>query len=153
MAERGSLRAGVADALRDDLARGRFGPGDRLPAEAALARRFALNRHTVRDTLARLAAEGLVISRRGAGSFVASRPTDYPLGRRVRFEANLRAAGRTPAREVLALLTRAADEGEAAALGLEARRTRRRGRPEAGPAPPEPGPAGARRRAARPPSG
>lgn len=119
MAERGSLRLSVAEALRDDLARGRFGLGERLPTEDDLARRFGVNRHTVREALARLGAEGLVVSRRGLGSFVASRPADYPLGRRVRFEANLRAAGRTPAREVLALLTRAADEGEAAALGLE----------------------------------
>ena len=35
-------------------------------------------------------------SRRGAGVFVTARPTDYPLGRRVRFHQNVLAAGQTP---------------------------------------------------------
>jgi GntR family phosphonate transport system transcriptional regulator len=115
---RAPLWRAIADALRADIAAGRRAPGARLPTEADLAARFAVNRHTVRRALAALAEEGLVRSRRGAGAFVAARPTDYRLGRRVRFRENLEAQGRIPHRKVLGLSSRAADAREAAALGL-----------------------------------
>lgn len=108
----------IADALRDDLAAGHYGPGDKLPTEAVLAARFGVNRHTVRHALATLAEAGLVRSRRGAGVFVTQTPTDYPIGRRVRFHQNLLAAGRMPAKSVLLLETRGANPAEADALGL-----------------------------------
>ncbi|WP_163850905.1 phosphonate metabolism transcriptional regulator PhnF [Pseudooceanicola aestuarii] len=108
----------IAQALHDDISKGRYAPGDRLPTEAELSARFGVNRHTVRRGLADLAQAGLTHARRGAGVFVAQRPTDYPLGRRVRFHQSLRAAGRLPARRVLATETRAADRREAEALAL-----------------------------------
>ena len=65
-----------------------------------------------------LVAEGLIRTRRGAGAFVAASPTDYPIGRRVRFHDNLIAAGRRPEKRMLALEDRAATAGEARALQL-----------------------------------
>ncbi|RKT32930.1 GntR family phosphonate transport system transcriptional regulator [Roseovarius halotolerans] len=108
----------IHSALSADIAEKRYGPGDKLPTEAALSRRFGVNRHTVRRALAQLADEGIVHARRGAGVFVTHSPTDYPIGRRVRFHQNLRAAGRMPTKEILSLETRAADAGEAEALDL-----------------------------------
>lgn len=106
----------IARALRTDLSEGRYAPGDRLPTEAALAARFGVNRHTVRHAIASLVEDGLVRTRRGSGAFVASRPTDYPIGRRTRFHANLLAAGLRPDRRVLRIETCAAAKGEATAL-------------------------------------
>lgn len=106
----------IADALRGDMAEGRYAPGDRLPTEAALAERFGVNRHTVRHGIAALAEDGLVRTRRGSGAFVAVLPTDYPIGRRVRFHENLIAAGRQPEKRALLVEERAATEGEAQAL-------------------------------------
>ncbi|MCC1491341.1 phosphonate metabolism transcriptional regulator PhnF [Cognatishimia sp. F0-27] len=108
----------IADSLRSDLAEGRYASGDKLPTEAVLAERFGVNRHTVRHALAALVEEGLVRTRRGAGSFVAATPTDYPIGRRVRFHENLIAAGRRPEKKILALEERGATQGEAKALSL-----------------------------------
>ncbi|MDZ7710364.1 MAG: phosphonate metabolism transcriptional regulator PhnF [Roseovarius sp.] len=108
----------IHDSLHDDIAAGRYAPGARLPTEAALAARFGVNRHTVRRALATLVEAGTIRTRRGAGAFVAHRPTEYPLGRRVRFHQNLRAAGRLPARDILAIETRTADADESAALDL-----------------------------------
>lgn len=110
----------IANALRDDLAEGRYGPGDKLPTEAALAGRFGVNRHTVRHGISVLVEEGLVRTRRGAGAFVAATPTNYPIGKRVRFHENLIAAGRRPEKRVLALDERAATAGEAQALQIKA---------------------------------
>jgi len=108
----------ISRSLRADIAEARYGPGDKLPTEAALASRFGVNRHTVRRALGDLVEAGIIHTRRGAGIFVAHRPTDYPIGERVRFHQNLRAAGRLPAKQVLALETRAADAAEAEALRL-----------------------------------
>jgi GntR family phosphonate transport system transcriptional regulator len=110
--------ASIASDIRADIAAGAYAPGAKLPTEADLALRFGVNRHTVRHALAALAAEGLVQSRRGAGVFVTSVPTDYPLGRRVRFHQNVLATGRTPSRRLLRNETRPADAEEAEALGL-----------------------------------
>ncbi|WP_425091035.1 phosphonate metabolism transcriptional regulator PhnF [Tropicimonas sp. S265A] len=108
----------IATALRGDISEGRYTTGAKLPTEAALATRFGVNRHTVRHALSALADEGLVRARRGAGVFVMARPTEYPIGRRVRFHENLLAAGRRPEKRVLHIETRAATQGEAAALDL-----------------------------------
>jgi len=110
----------IAHALRSDLAEGRYIPGDKLPTEAALASRFGVNRHTVRHGISALVEEGLIRTRRGAGAFVAATPTDYPIGKRVRFHENLIAAGRRPDKRLLTLIERAATSGEAAALRIEA---------------------------------
>jgi GntR family transcriptional regulator, phosphonate transport system regulatory protein len=108
----------IATTLSDEIAAGHYGLGDKLPTEAALSARFGVNRHTVRRALGDLNDRGLVHSRRGAGVFIAARPTDYPLGRRVRFHQNLRAAGRLPGKEILATETRIASADEARALDL-----------------------------------
>ncbi|KNG94227.1 phosphonate metabolism transcriptional regulator PhnF [Pseudaestuariivita atlantica] len=108
----------IATALRIDLSEGRYMPGDRLPTEAALAERFGVNRHTVRHAMAHLVEEGLVRTRRGSGAFVAARPTEYPINRRVRFHENLLAAGRQPEKRVLQIERRVATQGEASALGI-----------------------------------
>lgn len=108
----------IADALRSDLADGRYKVGDKLPTEAALAGRFGVNRHTVRHGLAALVEDGLIRTRRGAGAFVSATPTDYPIGNRVRFHENLIAAGRRPAKHVLHVEERAATNKEAEALKI-----------------------------------
>ena len=108
----------IAQSLRADIAASVYSPGDRLPTESTLASRFGVNRHTVRHAFRALADEGLVLSRRGAGVFVKSTPTDYPIGRRVRFHQNLSAQGRIPSKELLLLETRAPRDEEFSALGL-----------------------------------
>lgn len=118
MTTRTPIWKAIAASLRSDIAEGIYGPGDKLATEAVLAARFGVNRHTVRRAIAALAEETLVHSRRGAGVFVTMTPTDYPIGRRVRFHQNLRAAGRTPAKKVLLLETRAALNAEREALDL-----------------------------------
>lgn len=108
----------ISSSLAEDIAAGRYQPGDKLPTEAQLAARFGVNRHTVRHALKDMADQGMVLSRRGAGVFVTQAPTDYPLGRRVRFHQNIRAAGRLPARRILTRETRAGDAEETTALAL-----------------------------------
>ncbi|HEY6917690.1 MAG TPA: phosphonate metabolism transcriptional regulator PhnF [Tabrizicola sp.] len=115
-----AIWSAIAATLTDEIAAGHYRPGDRLPTEAALAARFGVNRHTVRHALGALAERGLVHSRQGAGVFVTQRPTDYPLGRRVRFHQNVLAAGQAPSRTISRTETRPCDATEAGVLRLKA---------------------------------
>ncbi|UXX84329.1 winged helix-turn-helix domain-containing protein [Roseovarius pelagicus] len=58
-------------ALRDIILSGGLGPGDRLPASRILAREVGVSRTTVIDAIERLVAEGMLVSRVGAGTFVS----------------------------------------------------------------------------------
>lgn len=109
----------IALGLTSDIAEGRYDTGDQLPTEAQLAARHGVNRHTIRRALSELAEQGLVYARRGAGVFVAARPTDYPIGKRVRYHKSISASGKIPGKKILTLSTRAADRAEAEALHLK----------------------------------
>ena len=108
----------IAAALRAEIAAGLPPPAARLPAEAALAARFAVHRHTVRQALGALAAEGLIEIRRGSGSFVAEDVLDYVIGRRARFSEWVRRHNREPSGRVLRRDEVAAEPAVARALGL-----------------------------------
>ena len=67
-----------------------FGEDGRLPSEGELAKRFGVNRHTIRRSMLGLAAQGLVSVEQGRGTFVQPGAIDYSIGRRTRFTENLR---------------------------------------------------------------
>ncbi len=85
----------IANQLRDSVQEGRYRPGDRLPTEAQLSEWFGVNRHTLRRAISLLQAEGLLRADQGRGTFVATRPIRYPIGKRVRFTETLQAQGLT----------------------------------------------------------
>jgi GntR family transcriptional regulator len=64
----------IASELRSDILRGRYGPGVALPSERKLMEGFDVTRSTVRNALAELRNEGLVVMEQGAGAFVRSTP-------------------------------------------------------------------------------
>ncbi|WP_121745982.1 PLP-dependent aminotransferase family protein [Streptomyces sp. E2N166] len=68
MHERSSV-ADLANQLRREL--DRYSPGEKLPSSRALVDRFRVSPVTVSRALAQLAAEGLVVTRPGAGAFRA----------------------------------------------------------------------------------
>lgn len=109
----------IVDDLTHSIASGAYPPGHRLPTEAELATRFGVNRHTVRRALAHMVDEGLIHTRRGSGAFVLAQATEYPIGRRVRFHQNLKAAGHIPDKRWLTIETRVASPEEARALKLK----------------------------------
>jgi len=86
-----------------------------------VAELFGVNRHTVRHAIASLVENGLVRTRRGAGVFVISAPTEYPLSARVRFHQNILAGGQSPERRALYIQERPASKQAAQALGIAVR--------------------------------
>jgi len=71
-ARRVPLHEQVCSSLRERILSGELVPHQRLPSEATLMQAFGVSRVTVRQGLKDLAAEGLVYSRQGKGSFVSA---------------------------------------------------------------------------------
>jgi GntR family transcriptional repressor for pyruvate dehydrogenase complex len=69
---RQSVVDAVADRLRGEILAGRLRPGTRLPSERELSLALGVNRLTLRASLGRLEALGLITTRHGAGTVVAS---------------------------------------------------------------------------------
>src|SRR5262245_20163187 len=69
----------LASTIADDIRRGRLKPGDALPGSRELAELLGVNRNTVVAGYAELAAEGLVHTKIGGGTFVAEPIAAAPL--------------------------------------------------------------------------
>ena len=106
-ASRQALRA----RLRELIATAR--PGDRLPSERTLSRRWNAARMTVRSATDTLVAEGLVARRRGSGTYVLPPPVVRFLGL-TSFTQDMRDRGLVPGSRLLAFDVEVAD-GETAA--------------------------------------
>ncbi len=70
----GSLPDRIYARVVEAILRGDFAPHNKLPTEEALSAQFGVSRPTVREALARLRSDGIIDSRRGAGSTVIRAP-------------------------------------------------------------------------------
>src|SRR6516162_8461758 len=65
-----SLTGELVARLTEDITSGKLPPGSRLPTEQELIAATGVSRTVVREAVAALRAEGLVITRQGVGAFV-----------------------------------------------------------------------------------
>ncbi len=65
------LYAQVQEAIRDAIQQGEALPGDQLPSEPDLCQLFDVSRTVVRQALVSMEYEGLIVRRKGKGTFVA----------------------------------------------------------------------------------
>ena len=56
----------------------RFQPGDRIPDERSLARELGVSRTSLREAIKTLVANGVLVIRRGVGTFVSETPGRQP---------------------------------------------------------------------------
>jgi GntR family transcriptional regulator, arabinose operon transcriptional repressor len=61
----------ILEKVQEDIRTGRYAPGQRLPSEAELVRRYGASRMTVFRAMHELQTIGLIVRRVGSGSFVA----------------------------------------------------------------------------------
>jgi len=66
----------ILEAIKTEIVSGRYQPGQKLPSEAALLKRFATSRITVGRALRELQQAGLIERRPGSGTYVGTGPTD-----------------------------------------------------------------------------
>ncbi len=116
-----SLWRQVSETLAKEIETGRLAANQRLPPSADLAKRFAINRHTVLKALAHLQAEGLVRIERGRGSYAVVNPLEFRLGPRQWFEQNLLQSNRTPSRTIISIAEMPAPADIAKALNIRAK--------------------------------
>lgn len=77
-AARPSRADGLIARLTEQIVGGRLAPGTRLPTEQTLAQECGVSRTVVREAVAALRADGLVVTRQGAGAFVAELSQQRP---------------------------------------------------------------------------
>ncbi|MPZ82740.1 MAG: aminotransferase class I/II-fold pyridoxal phosphate-dependent enzyme [Actinophytocola sp.] len=78
LAGRGDLSARIYRQLHEAIIDGRLAPGERLPPTRELATSLAVSRNTVAVAYERLTAEGFLVGRVGAGTFVCANPPGPP---------------------------------------------------------------------------
>ncbi len=70
-----SMEKPLIDRLRQFIADQQLQPGARLPAERQLAQQLTVSRSSLREAIQTLISEGVLISRRGGGNFIAEQRT------------------------------------------------------------------------------
>ena len=116
----GQLYRHFSSAIREHI----LGPGTQLPPERELAQLAGISRVTVRKAISKLAQDGLVIQRQGAGSFVSEDKSDtrleHVLSSLTSFAQYMRQRGLTPDSHVLGTGLHPPRPAEIVALGLGA---------------------------------
>lgn len=110
--------------IRQDLIRriegGDLAPGAVLPSERELCEVYGVSRPTVRQATQELVLEGVLVRRRGLGTFVAQPKVRQRLGAMIGFTEKMQREGREPSTRVLEHAVRRVDEvGDA--IGAELR--------------------------------
>ncbi len=87
--------------LLRDIALQKFKAGDKLPTEQELAKRFEVNRHTVRQAMAALTETNVIRVEQGRGAFVQETLIDYPINSRTRFSQIISSRHRLPDKKLI----------------------------------------------------
>ncbi len=109
----------VETTLRERIRQRTYGPGIQLPTELALTAEFGVSRATVRTVLTRLANEGLIIRRQGAGTYVNQRVGEVnTLGGLLDYGRLIAESGYKPTIQPISMMVRDATREEADMLSL-----------------------------------
>lgn len=90
----------ISSILGDEIKK-LYRPGDILPSETDLAKRFKVNRHTVRRAISELVTLGRVGTLQGKGTIVQQKVINYSIHSTTRFTKTLENCGRQPESLVL----------------------------------------------------
>lgn len=86
----------LEEVLREDIAQGVYKPGDALPTEHELMRRYKLSSTTVRRAVRDLVIEGWIYRKAGKGTFVKRNKLEERLGRLTSFAEEMQSRNITP---------------------------------------------------------
>lgn len=108
----------IKEWLREAIERGDYRPGDRIPSEQELMKRFGVSRTTIRQAIAELVLEGWLHRVQGSGTYVARPKYHQTLSRLTSFTEDMRLLGLTPRAQLLTCQRRPADDKVAKALHI-----------------------------------
>jgi len=108
----------IAEALLDRIESGELPPGERLPSEREWSEQLGVNRMTLRRALQLLEMQGLLVRRRGNGTYIAEPKIERQAGKLVLFARGMARRGFVPGARVLTLEKRQATAVEAQQLKI-----------------------------------
>jgi GntR family transcriptional regulator len=92
----------LMEMLKTQLEDGDLEPGDRIPSEAELGALYRVSRTVVRQALRELELAGMIVRRKGRGTFVAEPKIEESLGQKLTgFYQDMLDQGRRPTTQVL----------------------------------------------------
>jgi GntR family transcriptional regulator len=112
------LHQQIAAELRRQIAEGELRPGDPLPSEHTLMRRFGVSRGTIRQARAALRSDGTITGSRGRRLAVRGPQLTQPLSELISFSAWIQSLGKRPSGRVIEFGPRPADDAQAAMLSV-----------------------------------
>ncbi len=108
----------IAQVLEKEVKQ-KYRPSDYLPPEGQLAKRFDVNRHTLRRAIDELVNSGMVQRQQGKGNMVVRQPNEYRIHSGAHFTKNLLEQGARPRCEVISNRIIAAPTEIARRLGVD----------------------------------
>ncbi len=112
------LYAQIAESLLEQIESGELPPGARLPSEREWSEALGVNRMTLRRALRLLGAQGLLVRRRGDGTYVAKPKIERQAAHLVPFTKGMERRGYLPGARVITLEKRPAETAVAHELRI-----------------------------------
>ena len=104
--------------LRQGIESGLFPAQETLPTEQEIQAYFGLSRTPIRQALAKLSADGLIVRRRSRGTIVLPKPFEENLRSLNTFTREVERKGHTPRARMMEFVTRPADQEDIKYLQL-----------------------------------
>ncbi len=114
------LHTQIYSALAERIRTGEWAEGDQLPSEKVLIEEFGTSRGPVRQALARLRSEGLIVGGRGAPPRIQKTVPSQPFNQFLNFNEWAEELGYVPRRKTIEVSRKLADEDLAERLQIEA---------------------------------
>ncbi len=105
--------------ILDNIQSGKLKAGDMLPSEKALCEMYGLSRSTVRGTLGSLEEQGLLLRRRGLGSYIAEPKVRRTLDDMYSFTSQMHKMGYNTSSKVLYFSQIVVNEKQSKKTGME----------------------------------
>lgn len=108
----------LKQAITEDITRGTYAPGQRLPTETELCEIYAVSRITVRKAVLDLVEEGLLVRQQGKGTFVQHRKVKRELIAVNGYSEYMMESGKTPHNKTISYGIQSATNDIAAKLNI-----------------------------------
>jgi GntR family transcriptional regulator len=110
----------LIEALKEKINQGEWKPGDQIPSEPELCETYGVSRTVVRQALREIELEGLIVRRKGKGTFVAEPKISESLAQKLTgFYQDMVERGHKPVTQVLWHKVQPASAKVARYLGIE----------------------------------
>ncbi|GCF93411.1 GntR family transcriptional regulator [Enterococcus florum] len=109
----------IHDQLKDEIEKGLWKVGDRLPSERELSVKFSVSRMTLRQAIQTLADEGILERKIGSGTYVANEKVQEKMSGTTSFTDIMESQNKVPSSKTISFFYSPASSSEIQNLALE----------------------------------